>query len=204
VPFLINEDNALKALLKGMTVSDDNEAARKVGVWFNYPDPEEVTVTYPFVTISLVDIEEAPERAHRGRIKPSYVPEGYEAIPGNHGQSTEYPIPVDIYYQITTYARSAWHDRYIQAQLIGNRLPLRFGALEVEADDTIRRLDRIGFQDMDRLDRNQKRLFSKAHSIKVSSELFPEEVLRVRQVASVHVDLVHQFETFVVDQEPAA
>ena len=38
--FIIAEDEALKEVLKGMTVSDDKSESRAVGVWFGQPDQE--------------------------------------------------------------------------------------------------------------------------------------------------------------------
>ena len=38
--FLLDEDNALRAHLLGMTVTDDQNRTREVGVWFSHPDLE--------------------------------------------------------------------------------------------------------------------------------------------------------------------
>lgn len=202
MPWLINEDDAIKAHLREMTVADDR-AQRKVGVWFRFPETEERQVEYPFVTIDLVDIQKETDREHRGIAQLDYVPEGYEAVPDGFGQTTEMAIPHSLVYQITTYARSAWHDRQIQAQLLGDKIPFRFGSLYVPADDTVRRLDLLDVQSMDGLDRNNKRVFRKAYTVAVSSELLPEVVLAVQQATSVQVTTFSQLEPFIVEADAA-
>lgn len=40
MPFILNEDEALKTALTGITVADDANPTRPVGVWFGQPDLE--------------------------------------------------------------------------------------------------------------------------------------------------------------------
>lgn len=201
MPFIISEDQALKDHLKGLTVSDQNDTERKVGVWFRLPEAEERRVTYPFITIDLIDVQEEKDRAHRGAIYSNYTPEGVTDPPEGWGhQAVEFPIPVSLIYQITTHTRSAWHDRSLTGQMIGNVLPLRFGALEVAADQTIRRLDFLEWQSLDGLDRDNKRVFRKAYTVSVSSELFIAALVEVQEVASVNIPLYYQLEPFIVEE----
>jgi hypothetical protein len=203
VPFIINEDQALKEHLQGLTVSDQNDNARPVKVYYRLPESEERAVSYPFLTLDLLDIEEEPDRAHRGRITPQYLPEGYTTPPAGMGDyKTEFPIPVSLLYQITSHTRSAWHDRQLTAQLIGNKLPIRFGQLFVPADETVRRMDLVDFQAADSLDRNNKRVFRKAITVAVSAELFLEELETAQTVDSVGITVYHQLEPFIIEQEP--
>ncbi len=51
MPFILNEDKALKAALSGITVSDSGNPTRPVGVWFGQPDPEIRFQSYPYITI---------------------------------------------------------------------------------------------------------------------------------------------------------
>jgi hypothetical protein len=204
VPFLISEDDALKKHLSGLTVADQNDADRKVGVWFRLPEAEERRITYPFITIDLIDVREEYDRAHRGVVIPNYVPEGYEEPPEGFGRkATEFAIPVSLVYQITTHTRSAWQDRQLTGQMIGNKLPLRFGQLHVQADDTVRRLDLLEWQSLDSLDRDNKRVFRKAYTIAISAELWPDALLEVQKVASVGITVFHQLEPFIVELEEA-
>ena len=64
--FLISEDEALKNLLKGMTVTDQKSgSSRNVGVWFGQPDQEVTDQKYPYITIDMIDISEDFMRSMR-------------------------------------------------------------------------------------------------------------------------------------------
>ena len=111
--FLLDEDEAIRNLLKDMVVTDQksvtNEGAtRKVGVWFGQPDQEIRSQSYPYITIDMIDIAEDVSRAHRGKVSPEYYADP-ETIgvdtpwdPTLHGKDMDYPVPVNIDYQITT------------------------------------------------------------------------------------------------------
>ena len=180
MPIIINEDKALKASLTGMTVSDSGNPARPVGVWFGQPDVEIRQQSFPYVTIDFIGYSEDPSRAHRGEIDMNYFPEG--ADPGEINDdgsgtlqyTTEYPIPVNLDYQITTWARQPRHDRQIMGQLLaGGRIPLRFGQLVIPEDMTVRRLDFLGHTKRDTTDGNGKRLFSNVYNVRISAEVLP-------------------------------
>lgn len=152
-------------------------SARKVDVWFGQPDQELRDQKYPYITIDMIDIAEDFSRAMRGKVKPSYIDD-----PGTIGDDTEfdgdlhswkidYPIPVNIDYQITTYSRQPRHDRQILAQLLYTKIPLRFAVLETN-DNTVRRLDVLDISKRD-VSENGKRLFVNAITVRVSSEIAP-------------------------------
>lgn len=183
--FLIAEDEALKERLKGMTVADDSSPARPVGVWFGQPDPEIRDQSFPFLTIDLINIAEAPQRAMSAQqVSPWYLrPEILELDSVTYGDWTTFmPIPVDLDYQITTFSRHPRHDRQILAQLTGSRLPLRFGSLVVpekltgvvdgveQWDSTVRRLDLLDIAKRDTTE-SSKRMFMNAFTVRVSSEI---------------------------------
>lgn len=173
MPFILNEDAALKNVLTGMTVSDSGNPARPVGVWFGQPDAQIRPQVYPYVTLDLIGVYEAVERTHAGIIDLTYTPEGYDE---NTDYQAQYPIPVDLMYQVTTYARQPRHDRQILSQILGQkRLPLRFGMLAVPEDKTARRIDMLGFSKRDFTEAD-KRLFSNVFTVSVSSEIFREEL----------------------------
>ena len=99
---------------------------------------------YPYITIDLVGVSEEVDRTHRGSLTiptdSMYTPEG-----ATEGQITSFPIPVQLNYQVSTWARQPRHDRQIIAQLFSyGRLPLRFGQLPSPQDGTNRRLDVLG------------------------------------------------------------
>lgn len=173
MPFILNEDAALKDLLTGMTVSDAGNPARPVGVWFGQPDAQVRPQVYPYITLDLIGVYEATERVQAGIVDVTYTPEGYDE---NTDYQAQYPIAVDLMYQISTYARQPRHDRQILAQILGaKRLPLRFGMLAIPEDKTARRLDMLGFSKRDYTEDN-KRMFSNVFTVSVSSEIFREEL----------------------------
>jgi len=184
MPFILNEDKALKAALSGITVSDSGNATRPVGVWFGQPDAEIRFQAYPYITIDLINVAIDPEREHRGEwyFKPGpgkYSPEG--TIDDKDHRSS-LPIPVNLDYQITTYARQPRHDRQLMYELSKyNRIPFRFGGLEIPEDRSVRRLDLIGFTKRDTTEQD-KRLFRNIYTVRISSELFQREFADVYKV----------------------
>jgi len=139
MPFILNEEAALKTLLTGITVSDSGNSARPVGVYYGQPDKEIRQQSYPYITIDLVSVTEDTTRAHRGYVPLTYTPEGVDTTNITH---TNFPIPVDLVYQVATWSRQPRHDRQLIAALYSpGRLPLRFGQLPIPEDGTNRRVD---------------------------------------------------------------
>lgn len=198
--FLLSEDDALKSLLKGMTVVDQKSASspatvRNVGVWFGQPDQEVISQNYPYITIDMIDISEDYARAMRGKVKPSYMSDPTTMGTNNpydpdlHNWEINWPIPVNIDYQITTYARQPRHDRAILSQLLYNKIPMRFAVLEVDNNDangTLRRLDVLDISKRD-ITEQGKRLFVNAITVRVSSEIAPETFHKLYKTLSLHV-----------------
>lgn len=195
--FLISEDEALRNLLKDMTVTDQKSVTeagpqRKVQVYFGQPDQEIRSQTYPYITIDMIDIAEAFDRAHRGIVKPSYLqdpttgPDNVDDYdPTTQDWEIHYPIPVNIDYQITTYARQPRHDRQILAQLLYKKIPLRFAVLEPD-DGTVRRLDVLDISKRD-ITESGKRLFVNAITVRVSSEIAPETYNKLYKALTLDV-----------------
>jgi hypothetical protein len=198
--FLLDEDEALRNLLKGLTVTDQKAAStpattRSVGVWFGQPDQEITDQKYPYITIDMIDVAEDYSRAHRGRVKPAYIPDP-TTIDGEssynsdfHNWDIQFPIPVNIDYQVTTYARQPRHDRQILGQLMYTKLPLRFGTLEIGNNTvygTVRRLDVLDISKRD-ITEQGKRLFVNAFTVRISSEIAPEVYNRVYKALQVDV-----------------
>lgn len=165
--FIYSEDMALKQKLTGITVSDNKNSERAVGVWFGQPDLEIREQSYPYLTIDMLNISEDNSRSHRGVIELEYNSGTFSS---EESVGVEYPIPVDIYYQVTSYSRHPRHDRDIMSKMLTSILPFRFNTLAIEDDGTIRRLDLLGFNKRDIVE-NNKRLFVTTFSIKVSSEI---------------------------------
>lgn len=188
--FLLSEDEALRERLQGMVVSDqkalNQNTTRDVGVWFGQPDQEIRSQSYPYVTIDMIDIERDPSREMRGKTSPTYLKPAN--LPSNKGFEIDIPIPVNIDYQITTYARHPRHDRAIISQLLWEKLPIRFGVLELN-DGTVRRLDVVGVSKRD-VTEQAKRLFVNAITVRVSSEVVQGQLFELYKVLETVVDEV--------------
>ena len=199
MPFIINEDEALKTLLQGITVSDGGNSLRNVAVYYGQPDKDLRQQSYPYITLDLVGVREDTERAHRGVINLAYAPEGYTPnrdTDGSINQPIDFPIPVDLIYQVSTWSRQPRHDRQIMAKLFApGRLPFRFGQLPIPQDGTNRRLDMLGFSKRDTTE-GGKRLFSNVYNIRISAELFTTQLTGVYQVLDVVSSLESQDEVF--------
>jgi hypothetical protein len=178
--FLLDEEQALRNLLTGITVDDQRQGSRRVGVWFGQPDLEVRTQSYPYITINNVGIAEDKARAMRGRCAPEYDrPEGAR----DNGWDMDWPTPINLDYQVTTFARQPRHDRQLMAALLSNdRLPLRFAVLFPD-DGTVRRIDVLGIAKRDTTE-DGKRLFQNAITVRIPSELPPPSTEMYEQVAN--------------------
>lgn len=184
--FLLSEDKALRLNLQGITVFDQKatgaDTPRQVGVFYGQPDQEIRSQAYPYITIDMIDITPDPMREMRGRVSPDYLaPEGLDTE--NKGWEIDLPIPVNIDYQISTYARQPRHDRELLAQLLYQKLPFRFGQLDLD-DGTIRRMEILNVSKRD-VTEQAKRLFVNAITVRVSSEIAQSsytELYKVKQI----------------------
>lgn len=203
--YIVREDESLKVHLQGITVTDANSppGGRPVKVYFRLPEQEAQRREYPYITIDMLSITRDPTREYRGTAHFSpleeYQPPGRQA--GDRAQ-IDYPIPTVITYQITSHARFVQHDRQILAALVTGPLREHFGSLlmvgigEFPSDHSIRRLDIVSgpttADQPDPADPN-KRIFRKAWTVQVSSEMFAGTILHAAGVApdKVLID-VHQ------------
>lgn len=191
--FILSEDEALKAKLEGLTVNDINNPNRPVPVWFRFPEMEARTITYPNIIIERIGLERDTDREHRGYIELGYYPDAFEQAEDptdlDTGLFTDFPIPYLFSYAVVIQSRNILHDISLQSQLTQVQyLPSRFGYLEIPEDGTIRRLDVEGPENLDTIVDN-KRLFRKAYSVSVSSELTLAEVDEIVRVTTVDLDL---------------
>jgi hypothetical protein len=197
--FLLSEDKALREKLQGLVVHDQvatgADKPRQVGVWFGQPDQEIRAQSYPYVTIDMIDVQRDFAREMRGLTNADYL--GPADLGGADTFITDLPIPVNIQYQITTYARHPRHDREILAQLLGTRL-IRFGYLEIVEKDvtvddvetitsTYRRMDVMNVAKRD-MTEQAKRLFVNAITVRVSSEILQSALRAIYKVLEVHVN----------------
>ncbi len=213
--FLLAEDQALKVKFSGIQLSDDRDSTRDVQVFFRYPEGE-TEKKYPFITLELVDVSHAGGRQHsdstiyafRGTA-PAGQPAGHYATDGDVSSFTYWPdhtddvstlasgvttpflsarehVPVDLLYQVTTFARSAIHDRYLHAHILTKVAPFRRGYLNVPIDDTSRHMDLLEWRSADMLDEEagfKKRIFRKVYTLSVTSEIPSTSLVGLYQVA---------------------
>jgi hypothetical protein len=188
--FLLSEDKALRLWLQELTVTDQKadglDVPRQVGVWFGQPDQELRNQNYPYITIDMIDVQRDPAREMRGYAQPEYLaPEGLDVE--TSGWQIELPIPVNIDYQITTYARHPRHDRELLSQLLHQRLVFRFGQLSIE-DGTNRRLEVMDVSKRD-VTEQAKRLFVNAITVRVSSEIVQDTIQELYKAQRVSTQL---------------
>ena len=192
-PFLIAEDEALKTLLQGMTVVDEKAGTRQVKVWFGYPDIEARDVTWPFITIDLIDVVPANDRQIQGRLYDG----DYQGTQVPDGRVYGYDIPVayDIVYQVTSHSRHPRHDRSLMFQLL-NKFPSKYGKLPVPNQlgtaTAWRSMFLDGFTKMDGVEEDTggaRRILRNALTVRVISEMSPiSPATPVQPVEEVFLD----------------
>jgi hypothetical protein len=131
--FILSEDQALKQVLQGITVTDEKNATRSVQVWFAMPDIEVRTQSFPFITVELLDTNWASYRQMSGEIVDSDL-QGTREPHSNQSYVYYTPVAWDLVYQITSYARHPRHDRAIMAYLLNRVFPSKRGALPIYDD----------------------------------------------------------------------
>lgn len=210
MPWISNEAAALKNKVSGLTVTDAaSTTGRPVNVWFWDPEYEFADLTFPCIILQHSGISKADDREHRGSTLLPYVPEQFNTANGtapsfdpatgtpitwdtttdyDPTQSpfrvVDYPIPYNVDFQVDVYSRFQTELMPLIGQLSAiDRLPVRFGYLEVPQDATIRSLDLIGGPEIvaDK-DAEGKRLFRAVYSVRVYSEL---NLYDVEQITSV-------------------
>lgn len=194
-PFIIAEDQALKALCQGMVVSDNANPSRPVKVWFGYPDIEVRSQEFPFITLDLIDIIPANNRQTSGV---QYDNDYAGTRPQSEDGYYEYSIPVayDLVYQITSHARHPRHDRALMAQLL-SKFPSKYGKLAVPnqmgTDTAYRSMFLDGFVKRDTADSEtgNRRLLRNTLTVRIVSEMPPSAANElIKAVSTVEIDTI--------------
>jgi hypothetical protein len=185
--FLLSEDKALREKLQGMTVTDQKSVGestpRVVGVWFGQPDQEIRAQSYPYIAIDMIQVARDPSREMRGTTSAAYL--APDDLASNKVFKIDLPIPMTIDYQITSFARHPRHDREIIAQLMYEKLPPRFGTLELD-DGTARRMDVMDVSKRD-VTEQAKRLYVNAITVRISSEVSQKQAVELYKTLEVAI-----------------
>lgn len=185
--FILDEDKALKTWLAGITVEDAKNPTRPVGVWFGQPDLEIREQSFPYLTIDLIDISLDVSRRQSGILEEMYLSvEESEEDPIEIPYEYEYPLPVSIMYQISSYSRNPRHDRQIINQVLNDKIKMKYGFLYIPEDNTARRLDLLGFVKRDVVE-DSKRLFINNFTVMVTSEVPVSTLRRLYEVTDVNI-----------------
>jgi hypothetical protein len=203
--FLFAEDSALKLRFSNIAVTDDRNQQRPLSVFFRYPE-KETEKQYPFITLERVAIAHATNRQESERFFyytgstdlprseinyfPSELTSAELAELANGGRlRMEAPVPVNITYLVTTYARNPIHDVQITSTLLRSIVPFRRGFIEIPEDGTVRRLDLLQWQQSDITDQEagqRKRIFRKVFTLVMNAEIPTSEFTAVTAVDQVN------------------
>jgi hypothetical protein len=184
MPWLRNEDAALKKKMQGLVVFDANgpTSGRPVPVRYRLPQDELANLSYPIIIIEHAGMYPDSDREHRGYIQLPYAPEGFtpwysgpdNAVVANSPYYAEFPMPWRLNYQITLYGRfMVEHIMPIRAALAAERyLHPKFAYLEIPQDGTVRSMFLSGGpEDGYGTDEDGKRLLKVTYLISVFTEL---------------------------------
>lgn len=202
MPWIYNEDAALKLKLQGLTVGDATAPAggRPVPVRYRLPEDELATLTYPCIIIEHAGINPAPEREHRGYLPLHYAPEGLAPWwpagvtsydPKQSPYYSWFPLPYNLDYKVTVYSRKMpEHLQPLIAQLAQVAyLPSHFGYLDIPQDGTWRNMFlETGPQIEYGSDKDDKRLFRASYMVRVMTEVIPAVLIPVL-INQINLDL---------------
>jgi hypothetical protein len=166
----LEEDMGLKNTLSGMRVSDLQAGQdRPVPVWFLNPERELRRVTYPSITINFLGERVASEREHRGVVQVGY--HYLQDIPFDptHPPMIDYPIPMDLDYQVIVHTRINQHMAQLNGQLMQGPLHPRFGRVFCPAG-TVRRLEVRGMTTANGQE-SDKRIFRHMYQVRIPTEI---------------------------------
>lgn len=97
-------------------------------------------------------------------------------------------VPVDLLYQVSTFTRSALHDRQLSSQMLSTIVPFRKGYIDIPEDGTTRRLDLLDWTTADLLDSEsgyRKRIFRKIYTLQMTAEIPSADMYGLHQITSI-------------------
>ena len=185
--FILAEEVALKTHLSGITVpsvpfQDKLKPRIPVKVWYRYPEGER-QIDYPFITIDFLSAEPAFDLFHsdhmqelEGLYRPSFSPTIPDPPAGytTHNWDIRNYLPFRLMFQVTHYARSNLHDRYLTSIFMTDVLPVRPFFIQVPADEVWRRTENLGMASATALETTEsgtKRIFRRYYTISMLTEI---------------------------------
>jgi hypothetical protein len=212
------ESEALKKHFAGVKVTSSTyPQGREVPVSFVNPQFELKSASYPGIYLSYAGMSRAREREVRGRANLQYAPPGFPAdvlVPKDFEDKDsletepwnltfdkdkspysvwDHPIPYDLDFNITVVSRDYQQMFEIIAQLDeAERIPARFGGLQVPQDGTIRTLELLGGPNTSALkDEDGKRLLQTVYTVRVAAEINFYDIESVQRVSEVDVQTTY-------------
>lgn len=185
--FILAEEVAIKQHLSGITVPGmpfgDALAPRiPVKTWYRYPEGER-QIEYPFICIDFLSAEPAFDLFHsdhheeiEGLYRPSFSPTipdpplGYTRA----NWSIRNYLPFRLMFQVTHYARSNLHDRYLTSIFMTDVLPVRPFFIKVPADGVWSRVENLGMASSNSVETTEsgtKRIFRRYYTISMLAEI---------------------------------
>lgn len=213
MPFILNEDAAIKKKLQGMTVGDPANGATVLPVKVRYRDPEDevARMTFPIHILELQGVYYAPERQQSGYGRLPYAPEGqpiwwnpdlpYQPDASDGPYRSDWPIAVNLDYKITTYTRlEREHQLPLMAQMVQpDRLGMGgIGYLDIPQDGTRRTMLLTGGPDQAYgKDERNDRVFRAVYLVRIFSEIvLPMDIIKPGQYPLVSLlNLYSDFDT---------
>lgn len=205
IPWLLNEDAALKKKLQGLVVFDGNSGpnGRRVPVRYRLPEVEPANLTFPVIGIEHQGWYYAPERSHSGNQLLPYAPEDLPAWwddsggpaaaqfdPSDSPYPADFPVPYNFDYRVVVYCRFMREHTIPIVSTLATMpyLHVKYGFLDVPQDGTKRTLQVLGGPDLeDDYDNNGKRFFRVTYLVRVFSELVPA-VIQSALATSINLD----------------
>jgi hypothetical protein len=214
--FILAEESALKEYVSGLMVPNPRGEGElsEVPVWFRWPESER-RMAYPFITIDLLSIDKADERFtsfynvarspvtfegldgeddREGIYYPGY---SYDVQPSTDevGLHIDRYAPYNLMFQISTFARSAYHDRFLTSRIITDIFrPKGDFWINVAADHAARRCWLVQWTSGDTMETSEasKRIFRKIYTILMETEIPVSKIEEYQKVSSVHIDLYNK------------
>src|SRR5882724_412362 len=140
----------------------------------------------------MIDIVPAEARTEVGRLNVSALgyapPDPIPVFSDGHSLVADWPIPVDLHFQITHVSRSARHDRQLQ-RFFWQKYPGKWGTLRVANDQTDRTMQMLGRSYAHDVDEFGKRQFRGNYTVTVASELWMSVIRQIANLSDITIGI---------------